>query len=696
MDAFALYLLKSVTWLTGFAVIFFLFLRNERFFLLNRIYLTAGILTSFLFPFISVHYTVVLPLVRSIPAEEAALSGIQNSGYDIPVIQLILLTIYLSGVLIVLTLIIRQCRSVFRVIRTAEIISLQPVKLIRTTDYTSSFSFFSWVFVNPSITDRETKEIVNHELVHIRQKHWFDLMLVELLCMLQWFNPLAWIYFRFIRQNHEYLADEVALQQTSDPAIYRAALLNQIVGAPVVSLANSFNYSVNKKRFNMMKNIMNSPYRKLKIFLILPVFAIVLYSFAKPEYRYSFKEENTVNIDPALNVQAKEVKGTVVQQDGTPLPGASVVLKGTTIGTSADIKGFFSLGNVSDDGLLVVTFVGFKSKVIKPVFTSEMTIQMVKDTIKYLNSNINTPPPPPPPPPPSTNRGNNINTDSPPPPPPPPAGDEKDRSQKSEAGSQKSEARTIESPPPLQNGFGIRGDGSKPIYVLDGNVITQEELDKVDPESIESISVLKGESATIMFGDKGKDGAVVITSKKVAGPLILIDGVPGEMKSINPDMIESMNVLKDNSAIARYGEKGKNGVVEVTTKKSGSGTETNASDKKATGNGEQKEQKGTYVIVEELPQFPGGGNEAMAAWITANLKYPGEAVKSKTTGKVYVDFLVSSKGKIKNVTVSKPVNPLLDAEAKRVISSMPDWKPGSQAGKSVNVQMMVPVEFKLQ
>ena len=127
---------------------------------------------------------------------------------------------------------------------------------------------------------------MNHEMVHIRQKHWLDLVLVELLCILQWFNPLAWIYVRFMRQNHEYLADEVALQRTSDPAIYRAALLNQIVGAPVVSLANSFNYSLNKKRFNMMKNIISSPYRKMKILLILPVFAIVLYSFAKPDYKY--------------------------------------------------------------------------------------------------------------------------------------------------------------------------------------------------------------------------------------------------------------------------------------------------------------------------------------------------------------------------------------------------------------------------
>jgi TonB family protein len=85
----------------------------------------------------------------------------------------------------------------------------------------------------------------------------------------------------------------------------------------------------------------------------------------------------------------------------------------------------------------------------------------------------------------------------------------------------------------------------------------------------------------------------------------------------------------------------------------------------------------------------------MASWINSNLKYPAEAVKSKITGKVLVNFTVTAKGKIENVVVIKSINPVLDAEAKRVISSMPDWKPGMQAGKTVPVQLQVPVEFKL-
>src|SRR5450759_3363801 len=111
MEAFALYLLKSVIWLAGFTLVFILFLRNERFFLLNRIYLIAGILTSFFFPLISIHYKVVLPVVRSFQTESAIVTEIQNAGNSIiPDLKLMLLGLYVSGVLIILTLIIRQGR----------------------------------------------------------------------------------------------------------------------------------------------------------------------------------------------------------------------------------------------------------------------------------------------------------------------------------------------------------------------------------------------------------------------------------------------------------------------------------------------------------------------------------------------------------------------------------------------------------
>ena len=243
---------------------------------------------------------------------------------------------------------------------------------------------------------------MNHEMVHIRQKHWLDLILVELLCVLQWFNPIIWIYVRLVKQNHEYIADKVAMRQTSDPAVYRAVLLNQIVGSQVISLVNSFNYSLNKKRFDMMENIFNSPYRKMKILFILPVFAIVFYACVKPDYQYISQYDNPGNQDIVSQSQTKKLKGNVVQQDGKPLQGAHIIVAGTTIGTSTDENGNFSIENVPEDAALVISFVGYKSKVIKSEFASRAPIKMEKDTIDYLNTNPDVSPPPPPPPPAAT------------------------------------------------------------------------------------------------------------------------------------------------------------------------------------------------------------------------------------------------------------------------------------------------------
>ena len=581
MEVFAMYLLKSVIWLSGFALVYLLFLRNERFFRLNRLYLVSGILTSFFLPFISLHYIIDLPGIENIQAGNATVSGFQGAGNShISGVGLLLLALYISGALFVTLMIIKQSISVLRSVKKAEIITSHPVKLIKSADYSSSFSFFSYVFVNPSVTDVETEEIVNHELVHIRQMHWVDLVLVELLCILQWFNPLIWIYLRFIRQNHEYLADEMALQRTSDPAIYRATLLNQIVGSPVVSLANSFNYSLNKKRFNMMKNIISSPYRKMKIFLVLPVFAIILYAFAKPEYRFNYDVRSPGINTPVSNLQQDVVKGTVVQKDGKALQGAAVIIRGTTIGTTTDANGSFALSKVPGDASLAVSYVGFKAKIIKPVFTSEMKIVMVRDTLKY--GTVSTPPPPP-------------------------------------------------------------GLTDHPLIVLNGKV-SNVDLNKLNPNTIDSIKVIKNEAAIKKYGDKGKDGVIEITTYK-----------------------NDWQIKQEQQVYAK---------VEKVEE-------------------EQTSQKAVFVLVEEMPQFP-GGQDAMNRWIAYNIKYPAEAVKKNITGQVYVRFVVSSSGKISDVKVVQPVNPLLDEEAVRVISSMPDWKPGMQGGKPVDVYIKVPVNFNLK
>ena len=420
METFALYLIKSTVWLTGFLLIYMLFLRNERFFVLNRIYLVFGIVASILFPLFTWRYTVIFPVTPTVDVLEPEILGAIPATVPVPEpfpIQNLLLYFYLTGALYLLFRLIKQTVSVWNVIRQSETYHFKSVKLIRTDRYPASFSFFSFVFINPSIDEPETSEIVNHEHEHIRQQHWMDLLLFEILRTMHWFNPASWLYGRLIRQNHEYLADERALQRTSNPAIYRAALLNQMFGGPVISLANSFNYSINKKRFKMMTKTIHSPFRKLKLLLALPLIAGVFYAFATPEYKFvpvenesvkteaaptgneiladqinallaqptenettSLQSQTANSVLAASTTDEKTITGRIVSEDGQSLAGTSVIVKGSTLGTTSDVSGRFKL-KLTSDAPIVFSYVGFETQVANPDFEKEMLITMKRAII---------------------------------------------------------------------------------------------------------------------------------------------------------------------------------------------------------------------------------------------------------------------------------------------------------------------------
>jgi len=722
MEAFGLYLLKSAVWLTGFTLVFLLVLRNERYFQLNRIYLLAGIIASVTLPLYTWHYTVIIP---SEPTGNISISELSAHPTGTPALAIpVYFWGYLIGIGWLAFRLIWQTGKVIRKLLKAGYEVSGPVKLVRTSDYAASFSFFAYVFVNPSTSDVETREIVNHESEHIRQRHWFDLLLAEILCILQWFNPFVWVYGHLIRQNHEYLADEKALQHTSDPAIYQATLLNQLLGVPVISLANSFSYSLNKKRFKMMKKSIHSPFRKLKLLLVLPLMALVFYAFAKPEYRTS--KESGVTTDQRMLVsdsqesQSGKVKGRVINTDGKPLTGATVMIKGTTTGTITDEKGNFKLKEVAKDGELVFSFVGYESLQTRPDFDQSMLIKMKTVTISVDKVTVSGKEA-------SINKAlyvvdgtivpesfvkamdpekiKSVNV----------LKGEQATSKYGEKGTYgvievtlKKEIPDVDIQASTDNDAVVNAfDPHKaPIYILDGAIIEKTKADKFFAEGVESVTVWKGKEATDKYGEKAKYGAVEIKSKKgpkstgatdspmkivqiESGntqnpPLYLLDGKPidkAKMETLKPELIQSVNVLNNKTSTDKYGEKGKYGVVEIYSKENNS-TENEISDSKV------------FKVVEEMPQYP-GGHQAMMKYIGANVKYPAKATLEKAEGMVVVNFVIKSTGKVEDVKVVRGVHPALDAEALRVITNMPDWLPGKQHGEAVDVSYTIPIQFKL-
>jgi TonB-dependent SusC/RagA subfamily outer membrane receptor len=360
-----------------------------------------------------------------------------------------------------------------------------------------------------------------------------------------WANPIVWIYVGFVRLNHEYLADEIALKQSTDQAIYKAVLLNQIVGVPVFELSNSFNYSPNKNRFEMMKKVMISPYRKLRVLFFLPVSVFLFYAFSVPEYIYPQIDESFTIYQPS-ELKSKEVKGVVLMEDGTLLNGVNIIVSGTSAGVITDALGRFTLANVDKKATIALSMEGYKTQMVKPKFSTEMRIVLLKDP------------------------------------------------------DYKKPVYVVTADP--SSVLKIRSDFDRlylnPLLVVDGIISTKKTSD-INPSAIASITVLKGKSATTLYGDKANNGAIIITTKKGGvydlqkrvdtsfttasssfrvrnatdstsfHSLLVIDGVISEkgISDISPDEIKSITVLKDKSGTDKYGDKGKNGVIIISTKK---------------------------------------------------------------------------------------------------------------------------------
>ncbi len=110
---------------------------------------------------------------------------------------------------------------------------------------------------------------------------------------------------------------------------------------------------------------------------------------------------------------------------------------------------------------------------------------------------------------------------------------------------------------------------------------------------------------------------------------------------------------------------------------------------------EESEDAPVFFIVEDMPEFP-GGEEALRKYIAQSVKYPVIAQENGIQGRVYVSFVVNTKGKVTDVKIARGVDPNLDKEAIRVVNAMPEWKPGKQRGKAVKVSYTVPINFVLQ
>ncbi len=442
METLLLYQINASAGIVLFFLVYWLVLRKETFHKTIRWFLLGSLLLAILLPLFPIHYEV---LAESQPDKMAA-KTISDTFKHIPVFvdgeetstafswQQVILIVYITGVVMFLLRLLTQTVVLIHLMVKYRNKSFNGIRIVENEKYGLPFSFFNIVFINPKFhTQENLPEILAHEKVHIRENHWFDLLIIELLTVIFWFNPFIWFFERAIKQNHEYLADKGVIAQGHNAGRYQALLVNQLMGMQIIGITNNLNFALNTNRLKMMTKKKTPRISGVKFAWALPAVALLLFAFAEPQYLYE-KPELIGNIisdtqtpsDKQLTIHGK----VVLKETGEALPGANILIKGTAIGTVSDLDGTFTLidpnPNTKSDGSLnstvVVSFVGLKT-LENNLSVSGTDGNKAKFTFKMEDEVIliDTQVPPPPPPPPGKVKAEKLvkNSDENAPPPPP-------------------------------------------------------------------------------------------------------------------------------------------------------------------------------------------------------------------------------------------------------------------------------------
>ncbi len=519
MGDFFVYILKSAACLIVFYLFFHLLLNRDTFHRFNRIAVLCILVLSIAVPFcnINTQTQVNQAMVQLHQLFVESNTVAQRPDKSLTWIHGVLL-IYLAGVLFFI------CRNIYFLVRIRLLLQQgkikrldNRVKLVVCDNTISPFSWMNYIVISEVDLNENGKAIITHEMAHVCKHHSIDILLADICVIFQWFNPAAWLVKQELQNIHEYEADEYVLNEGIDAKHYQILLIKKAVGKRLYSMANSFNHSKLKKRITMMSKQKSSPWARLKYLYVLPVTAVAVTAFARPEISRELKKiseakvsdfvEMTKSSDAAksnsfvndttdvfeftnnpvkdykekdvpkkaspsvkdeevlvmTNILIKEsekesmtkrVSGVVKDSSGNPVVGASIVIVGTKTGTITGMDGKFVL-DVPDDATLAVSMIDMKSIAVKVDKSSPLTITLT---------------------------------------------------------SQESDKKTTVAGDVVLAGKSGSAQEKKPLVIVDGKK-KLDGISDIDPLDIESVTVLKNEHAVKQYGTEGENGVIIIITK---------------------------------------------------------------------------------------------------------------------------------------------------------------------------------------
>ena len=557
MGLFFVYILKSSVCLAIFYLFYRLLLARETFHRFNRFSLLGILLLSCLLPLVEVsvkqetevHQTMLTleQLLMMADAVNTTEAGARAETATVTWIQVALL-VYLAGIVFFA---FRNVCSLVRLLmllksgKKEDIGSYLPgrkerVTLIVHNRDIAPFSWMGYIVISRKDLEENGREILIHELAHIHNRHSWDLLVADVCIFFQWFNPASWLLKQELQNIHEFEADETVIKEGVDAKQYQLLLIKKAVGTRLYSMANSFNHSKLKKRITMMLKEKSSPWARLKYIYVLPVAAIAVTAFARPEVSDKVEEISSVKVnDLAAIVETKvteSVGDTTKPADVKYVPTeVRKQLKGTPVFEVVEEMPEFPGGGMSafmdyikknmrypasakekgTQGRVTVQFVVDKDGSIKdPKLLRSVDKDMDAEALRLISS-----------------------------------------MPKWEPGRQKGQPVAVKYTVPVMfrldddklektssaNGItveGYAGNGKEPLYIVDGKEVTPSVMSALNPDKIERVTVLKDKSATELYGEKGKNGVLLITLKQ---------GTPGIVIRRDNEVTENAKVQHNGS-----------------------------------------------------------------------------------------------------------------------------------------------------
>lgn len=272
------YLLEANLYLLLFYGLYKIALQRETFFKLNRLYLLISSVLASILPFVQLGFLKQpISILNDLTIRQDAFGAKYSNILPLKEVEQEFLTteniMFALYILIAFSLLVRLILNILKILKMKNqpSISLNDgVKLIELTNSKVAFSFFKLIFLDPSLPDRNT--IIKHELVHVNQKHSFDVLFFEIFQILNWFNPILYFIRKDIKLLHEYLADEETTNADTERYSYAMFLIQNSVGFQNFKLTNQiFTSSILKKRITMLNQKKSANWARLKMLLLIPL-----------------------------------------------------------------------------------------------------------------------------------------------------------------------------------------------------------------------------------------------------------------------------------------------------------------------------------------------------------------------------------------------------------------------------------------